>query len=394
MSLRKKLIHVIHLDGPGGGPKTVFSHISYYSHFFDVEVLHGGKGFLARGCDSLKVPHTRIPLETAARSLWGFFVLTWHLLQKRPDLLVLHGQWAGPLGAIAGKVARIPRIIYICQWPSFYTDWDLKRVIRNYLSEWVPCRFCDRVIAISPGNFYQYRLRFPNLKERLGFLPNSLDPLDIPNVAEIDKVRLSEKWSPELCHVVSVGRLSTQKRVDWLLEAWKLVQDKCPNARLWIIGDGELMQEMQDLAVKLELKNYAFLGSRPNARNYIAAADIVAMTSMYEGHANVPLEALSVGRPLVANKVDGVKETFSDGVEGFLVPPADHVMFADRLVQLIGDQPLREKMGLAGLKRAPLFNRGHILNRYLDMLAELLGNWTPPKEVPPTLRNQKIQPAS
>ena len=104
----------------------------------------------------------------------------------------------------------------------------------------------------------------------------------------------------------------------------------------------------------------------------MAAADIVAIPSMYEGHANTPIEAMAAGRPIVASAVDGVKESFCDGVEGFLVAPADINHMSGRILELLSDPELRSRMGEAGGARVKAYEKGSVMKRYLLLLFELL----------------------
>ncbi len=177
-----------------------------------------------------------------------------------------------------------------------------------------------------------------------------------------------------LCHVVSVGRLDqSTKHVEWLLKAWRLVQDAGARARLWIVGSGPDEGALQRTAADLDLgATCRFLGAQPNGIDYLAAADIVAMTSLFEAQGMVPIEAMACGRPVVANHVDGVRDSFSDGFEGFLVPPFDVGGFAERLLTLIRSPELRRKMGEAGRISARRFDHRVLLERRLSLYQSLL----------------------
>jgi glycosyltransferase involved in cell wall biosynthesis len=367
-----KIVHVIMEDGPGGGPKTVLNHISYYSRIFDVCLLHGGSGMLVRSCENLNIAHEQIPLERLWKAPLGFLAILVHLLRNKTDVLILHGQWGAFFGAIAGWVANVPSMIYISQWPSFYTDWDLWRVFRNYVIEVVPCHLSKIVVAISPGNRDEYLRRYPFLQKRLLHIPNAIDLVALPTDAETQQLRNELGWADDVCHVVCVGRLSTQKRVDWILHAWKLVESEASGLQLSIIGDGEEGPSLRALAASLQLRTCHFLGSKPEAWRYIAASDIVAMPSMYEGHANVPLEAMACGRPIVACAVDGVRESLTDGQEGLLVAAGDPRAMADGILSLACNPGLRRLMGIAGMERAKTYEKGRLLRRYVTLINELI----------------------
>jgi glycosyltransferase involved in cell wall biosynthesis len=375
-----RLTQIIAVDGPGGGPKTVYNYISYFAKSFDVQLLHGGSGYLAEACDDLQIPRKQIPLDEFWLAPFGALVAWAQLLVQKPDVLILHGQWGAFWGAIAGRMAGVRSILYIAQWPSFYTDWDLGRIIRNYLTEWVPCRLSSAVVAISPGNRNEFLRRFPFLGQRLHMIPNSIDRLTTLSQSERAQIRSKEGWDNQYCEVVCVGRLSTQKRVDWLLKAWKIVETHNLQTRLWIVGDGEEEASLKQLSSQLELKTCTFLGARPAAWKLIAAADIVAMPTMYEGHANIPLEAMACGTPIVACAVDGVRESFKHGDAGFLVPPADPPAFAAALLRLIESPELRLRMGHSGSLQVENFDKKWILQKFYDMVRSLTPANTPSRD--------------
>jgi glycosyltransferase involved in cell wall biosynthesis len=299
-------------------------------------------------------------------------MLTFRLCQLRPVAVVLHGQWAGPIGALAARIAGIRRIVYVARWPAFYDSSTLWRSVRNFAAEALPMRIADKVVVLSMDSRYQYMLRFPSQSHKLALIPNSLDVADAPTKQDADAVRLTHGWLPDSLHVLSIGRLAEQKQVDWLLDSWAIVHTAVPNARLWIVGDGEMRARLEGLSARLGLSgSVAFLGSRDNSFAYIMAADIVAMTSLYEGHANVPLEAAVCGKPVVANNVDGIRHSITDGSEGFLVHPADTASFAERLIRLLKDPALRERMGKAALERATGSDPSIHQSAFLKLLRDL-----------------------
>jgi glycosyltransferase involved in cell wall biosynthesis len=367
----KTVAHVLHHDGAGGGPVTVTNQIRFFRQYFNLHVFHGGRGVLADYCEKNGVSHTQIPLERKLKIPLGILLLWWHLLRLKPDVLILHGQWAGPVGAIAGRLAGINSMLYIVRWPSFYTDWDLLRVLRNHIAERIPCRLANRIIVLSEGNKYQFLIRRLAPDEKFSVVNNSFNPADIPNAETSRMIREKHGWPDRECHVVSVGRLADQKRVDWLLKSWKIVVDQHYPARLWIIGGGPEEQTLRRMAQDLTLGDTCqFLGPRKGI-DYIAAADVVVMTTLYESFGNIPLEAMACGKPIVASAVDGVGDTLRDGVEGFLIPPGDFIAFAKRLVELILDAKLRTTMGARGLERVKAFHPSIKVKQLVDLIEQL-----------------------
>lgn len=372
---RYRIVHFIHLDGAGGGPYSVSKHITFYSHFHHVHVVHGGRGRIAETCDALGIPHTRVDTENFWDSILSFPMLVSIFANLRPDLLILHGQWAGPLGALAGRLAFVNRILYVAHWPAYFTDWDLRRVCRNWISEWIPCRLSDGIIAISRANWTSYLQIFPWIKPKLHLLSNSVDEGEMPTENDREAVRKRHAWPSDKIHIVSVGRLVDQKRVDWLLDAWAECPDLWDKARLWIVGDGPEQKKLEQLAAHLKISSSCvFLGSQPKGIRYVGAADIVVFTSIYESFGNVTLEAMLCGKPIIGSCVAGIESTLEHGAQGFLVPPGDKAELAARIRELVLDAGLRQRMEAAGKRRVRIFLTPVVLPRFLKIVNNLLKN--------------------
>jgi glycosyltransferase involved in cell wall biosynthesis len=295
------------------------------------------------------------------------------LRRLKPDLLILHGQWAGLVGSLAGFVVGIKRMLYIAQWPAFYTDWDLYRVIRNYFTEKIPCYLVSHVVTLADSNRYQYLMRRLLPENKLSKIPNTIDLVSTPTPESGARLRQALGWRPEHCHIVSVGRLADQKRVDWLLEAWALIHHRFPEARLWIVGGGPEENSLHLLAKKLQItETCTFLGPQNNGIRFINASDIVVMTTVYEAFGNIAIESMACGKPIIANEVDGVCDTFTHGVEGYYVPPYEPKVLADYLAKLIQEPALRAKMGQAGLQSVKHYDVTSVFGRYLELIERLL----------------------
>jgi glycosyltransferase involved in cell wall biosynthesis len=364
--------HLIHLDGPGGGPISFLRLLGYFHQKHTQVAIAGGKGRIYQTCLRLRIPFYKIPIHDKKSILYGFWALVWRLWKLKPDLLILHGQWAGPVGALAAKLAGVRKIIYIARWPAFYTSWDLFRLLRNFFSEYVPCKLCDRTITLSESSHYQYLLRQWVPDKKLLMIPNAVIPEEVPGPEQVRLYRKKYGWTDDCCHVVSVGRLSTQKRLDWLLKSWQIVHEKRPQARLWIVGNGPLLNELKEMAQQLNLEDSCtFMGEQFGLLS-IASSDIVAMTTLYESRGNVAMEALLCRRPIVASMVDGVCDTVRNEHEGFLVPPGYNAQFAERLIELIDNPELREQMGSVGSEQIGRFRLNKVMKEYDEAFNDLL----------------------
>jgi len=176
-------------------------------------------------------------------------------------------------------------------------------------------------------------------------------PVDtvIPNGTRVVPPRPSLTGPPT---VVFAGRLVPQKGLDLLVQAMAIVVTHQPDARLVIVGDGPDRARIEELIGMLKLRDRVqWRGHIPHPALAEALGtgwvQVLASRSPEPG-ANVIPEAMMRGTAVVATRFDGAPEGLRDTVTGFLVPPFDVQALADRLVTLLGDRALAERMGQAG----------------------------------------------
>lgn len=148
--------------------------------------------------------------------------------------------------------------------------------------------------------------------------------------------------------LICAGRLTFGKGQDVLIQALHLVINKFPDVKLQLIGNGASMKELSDLAEHLALSSSVdFVGSIPHEQVFsrMAEACAVVVPSRFEACPYVVIEAMSVGIPVIASAVGGIPELIRDGVDGFLVPPENPEILAERIMALLDDRELQKTMG-------------------------------------------------
>jgi glycosyltransferase involved in cell wall biosynthesis len=151
--------------------------------------------------------------------------------------------------------------------------------------------------------------------------------------------------------VLFVGRMTAQKGVDVLLEAFAEVERKYPDAILVLAGDGPLRGRMERLASARKLRSLRFLGWRGDIPNLMADADLVVMPSRWEGFGLAALEAMALAKPVIASSVSSLPEIVVDGKTGFLVPHDNPHALAESINRLLSDTGLAHAFGQAGQMR-------------------------------------------
>jgi len=138
-----------------------------------------------------------------------------------------------------------------------------------------------------------------------------------------------------------------------------------PSTRFLLVGDGELRPEVEELIRRFKLKEKVILtGWRRDVPEIMQIIDVLVLTSLWEGLPIVFAEAMASGKPVVATAVDGAKEAIIEGVNGFLVEPHNIEKFAERVIKLLRDRNLAQRMGREGKKMVyPTFDLTHMLNR-------------------------------
>jgi glycosyltransferase involved in cell wall biosynthesis len=179
--------------------------------------------------------------------------------------------------------------------------------------------------------------------------------IDLERVESAPRANIHEElFLPHQAPVVgNVAALVPHKGQRHFIEAAALVVRKVPDARFVIAGEGELRPALERQIKEHRLEKHVVLaGFRPDVLSLHKAFDIFVMSSITEGLGTSLLDAMAAARPIVATSTGGIPEVVEDGVTGFLVAPRDDRAMADAIVRLLKDSDLRQRMGLAGLKRA------------------------------------------
>jgi glycosyltransferase involved in cell wall biosynthesis len=250
----------------------------------------------------------------------------------------------GRVGAIlAGIPVRIAAERNVDDWKG-----PIRRWLDRRLAPWT-----SKVVAVSGKveEFCRDRIGIPD--EKLVTIRNgiSVDRFK-PLYGSREASRAALGVAPGDLVVTQVARLVPQKGYDVLLKAAGLVRRRYPRIRLMIVGEGPSREALAAQAEHLGIgQAISFLGFRKNVREVLWATDIFVLASWREGLPVSLLEAMAASLPSVVTSVGGNDEAVVEGETGFLVPPGDVVLMADRINRLLDDRALRERMGTAAFKR-------------------------------------------
>ena len=151
------------------------------------------------------------------------------------------------------------------------------------------------------------------------------------------------------------ARPAPGKGLELLLDVVQRVVRTCAATKFLIAGEFGFRDHYEAMFRRHGLhERVEFLGHVSDMENFYASCDVVVLTSgqhSIEGSPNALLEAMSMGRPVVATAVGGVPEIIDHGVEGFLIEDGDGERFSDRLIELLRSKALRARLGTAGRER-------------------------------------------
>jgi glycosyltransferase involved in cell wall biosynthesis len=177
----------------------------------------------------------------------------------------------------------------------------------------------------------------------------------IPNPVEAKKfLELKEKgFERKKVIFLFAGAITSYKGIRDLLEAVQKARDSMQTAKVRIIGDGDLMDECQKKVKEEQLDDtISFLGyvSEEEKIRLFRTSDVFVLPSHMDAFPVAILEAMSAGMPVVSTMVGGIPSIVHEGETGFLVPPGDINALSQRMIRLIEDPDLREKMGQRAAK--------------------------------------------
>ena len=292
------------------------------------------------------------------------------------DIVHTHSSKAGIIGRIASRICKVPVIIHTIHGWSFNDRMHgFQRALFIRLERFTG-RFTDGLIAVTSEDIRKGLKNNIGKKDMYTVIRSGIElqkfvPLEDPERSEMRR-RLGISIN-ELV-VGTVGRFSKQKDPETFLRMASIVAGRMPDVKFVMVGDGEKKSTVQKMINNLKLdERVLLLGVRKNVNKILPIFDLFVLTSLWEGLPRVVIEAMSVGKPVVATAVDGTVEVVRDGITGFLTPPGDPSRIAERVITALKDGELRKKMGEKGKAAVNPFDArtmvSDIENLYKDLLS-------------------------
>lgn len=323
--------------------------------------------------DDARAAGLRVAAVPMARSLspraqWRALRAMMRLLRaERPDLLHAHMPISGFIARLAARLTGVPRVAYTCHGFLFNQPGPWPRRALGFFFEWLGGRLTDTYLTVSTEEAADARRL--GIARRATPVGNGRSPVRFrPDPAARACVRAALGVPEDRLVVVIVSRLVRHKGHLELLAAMR----DLPGAELWVVGNrlsSDHGPDPSDLFGQAPPGTVRLLGYRDDIPAVLAAADIFALPSHFEGLPMSVIEAMLTALPVIATDIRGPREQVVDGETGLLVPPMQVPPLAAALCRLAADPGLRARMGAAGRARAvTLYDEDLVLARTLDLL--------------------------
>jgi glycosyltransferase involved in cell wall biosynthesis len=290
--------------------------------------------------------------------------------QENYQIVHVHSQEAGLVARPLARISGAKSIVYTPQTINIRrTRWNK---VYSFI-ERILAMITDKVISVNEVD--RLRLIHWDIPSRKVIsIPNGIDLhpyIEQPDLSVLRKILKIETQGPV---VMQIGRLSPQKNPIAFLEGANLILRDIPNATFVMVGQGPLKEVLEKRINALELDGRIhIIDHQPNAYQLPAAADVVTLTSLWEGTPYSLLEAMAWSKPVAATNVNGCSEVVLDGKTGFLSPPGDFKLWANNVSQLLGDPDCAKDMGKLGRRHLEeLYTLQKMVTKVEELYYELL----------------------
>lgn len=271
----------------------------------------------------------------------------------KPDAVISFYNDICALTAVAIRDLHIPLIYSERNDPNRVNQRRIDKFYRKIV-EWK----ADRFVFQTEGAKRCYP---DKVQKRSVVILNPMDTVSFPihNYEDEEKI------------IVSVGRLEPQKNQCLLINAFSLIQDRLPDYRLVIYGEGHLREQLEEQIRKKNLQDRVLLpGAKTGIQDYIKKASLFALSSDFEGLPNALIEAMAIGLPCISTDCSpgGARELIQHGKNGLLVPCDDAEKMADAMEEMILNRELAIQCGKNALEIRKRVESSAIAKEWLSYL--------------------------
>lgn len=351
---RTKILYFITKSNWGGAQRYVYDLATSLPANYEPVVMLGGNGVLieklqASGIRVIQIPGLQRDISfTTELSATGAI---WRIIKaEKPAVLHVNSSKAGGLGALLGRLTRVPNVVFTAHGWAFNEDrpyWQ--KVIIKYL-HWLTVFLAHRTIAVSHG--MKEQMDWPLVQNKMTVIHPGRSISDQKN--KVEARTLISTALPQLqAHqgdvwLGTVAELHPIKRLERAITAMSSLIRTHPQLRYVIIGDGQLLEPLTQQIKDLNLEGHVFLaGAIPEAGRLMKAFDVFVLPSKSESYGYVLVEAGVAGVPVVSTQTGGITDLVTNRESGLLVEPDDTPALTQALLELLENESLRHTLAEA-----------------------------------------------
>ena len=288
--------------------------------------------------------------------------------RRKADVVHLHGYGASTFGRLAAAIRRIPTVVHehanLTDTPWFQKVAD--RVL-------APATDIAIAVSQSTAEFTIKARLIPAERTHVVYLGVPLEEFSRQRSAEeIASARRALGIADSTFAIGTVTRLMPSKGNEYLVEAARQVVDAVPSARIFIVGEGELQQQLEARAADLKLGDrLVFTGFRRDVAEALSALDLVVFPSLWEGTPLTVLETLAMGKPIVSTDADGLQDVLTNGQNAIMVPKRDPSMLGQAIIALANSPSERVRLAAQARMTGTQYDIA-LFVRKMERLYELL----------------------
>ena len=269
-----------------------------------------------------------------------------------PHVVHTHSFGASAIGGAACALARCSGLVVtLHNYPPGAGGMLPERAGHRWAMR-LALRRARRVITVSEALRRDLTLAYPDIAGKCTTVPNGVETQYAPR-RPASSIRAEMGVPPESRLIGMVARFAPQKGIEEFIRAARIIGDLWPSTTFVLVGDGPLMEQARESRSQLGLQERLLLpGHIEQARDLMAAFDVLIVASLSEGSSVVAMEAMALGKPVVATNVGGLPEVVVHGQTGLVVPPGDPGAVAGAVIDLLNDPERAQEMGERGRRRA------------------------------------------
>lgn len=352
---RIKILYIVTKGGWGGAQKYVYDlSTNLPKESYNVSVAIGGSGKLK---DKLCIAGIKtFTLNKLGRNInifhdiSVFFSILKLLHTEQPDIIHLNSPKAGGLGALAGRIAGVKKIIYTGHGWAWNEDRNILQRKTIHLLSFITILLSHKTIAISKYDLDVCK-NMSLVKNKIVVIYNGISKIHL-----LDKVSarntlmrsINKKINDSFVWIGSIGELHKNKGFVYAIEALSILLENNKNQNLifFIIGSGEEKENLEKLIIKKGLENHIFIVKKEeNAYELLNAFDIFIISSIKEGLPYTLLEAGLASKPVIATSVGGIPEIVENMKSGILLPQKNAFKIAEAVSFITSPTGIQYRFG-------------------------------------------------